>query len=214
MSDPPSLPLSSRGRATRQRLLDAARRVFEERGFIDTRIAHIAREAGVAYGSFYTHFASKEAVFYVVADQLFEEMFAPDGPWDETPRERLEHANRSYWQRYQRNARLMAIVEQVATIDDGFREVRHRHRRTTNDRTAESIRRWQEAGLVPLDVDAEVAAQALGAMVDRTLYLRCVLGEGDPGPAALDTVNLLTVQALGLDQTGSSGATSGTTSGN
>lgn len=201
MTDQPSTPLSSRGRATRQRLLDGARRVFEERGFIDTRIAHIAREAGVAYGSFYTHFPSKEAIFYEVADQLFAEMFVPDGgPSGDTPRERLEAANRTYWERYRQNARLMGIVEQVATIDDEFRQVRQRHRQTANDRTASSIRRWQERGLVAEDVDAPIAAQALGAMVDRMLYLRCVLGEGDAGPAALETVNLLTARALGLDR--------------
>ena len=82
----PSTPLSSRGRATRQRLLTAARDVFEERGFPDTRITHITDAAGVAYGSFYTHFASKEAIFQEVASALFEEMFAPDDAPPATPR--------------------------------------------------------------------------------------------------------------------------------
>jgi AcrR family transcriptional regulator len=198
--EPSQLPLSSRGRATRERLVTAARVVFEERGFIDTRVAHVAREAGVAYGSFYTHFPSKEAIFREVASRLFEEMFAPDdSPRGGTPRERLEHANATYWERYVANAGLMAIVEQVAGFDEEFRAVRHEHRTTTNDRTAASIRHWQERGLVSAELDADVAAQALGAMLDRTLYLRCVLGEGDTGPEALASINLLTTQALGLD---------------
>ena len=196
----PSTPLSSRGRATRQRLLTAARGVFEERGFPDTRVSHIAEAAGVAYGSFYTHFPSKEAIFYEVASQLFEEMFAPDdSPPGGSPRERLEHANRTYWERYRRNARLMGIVEQVAAIDEGFQQVRHRHRQDTTDRMASSIRRWQDQGLVDEALDPAVAAQALGAMLDRTLYLRYVLGEDADGEQALDTLNLLTTRSLGLD---------------
>ncbi|MEU4641445.1 TetR/AcrR family transcriptional regulator [Micromonospora sp. NPDC023814] len=196
----PSLPLSSRGRATRERLLTAARKVFEERGFVDTRIAHIASTAGVAYGSFYTHFPSKEAIFYEVASRLFDEMFATDPSTSRpaSPRERLEQANRNYCARYRENAALMAIVEQVATIDEGFRTLRQSHRRTTTERTARSIRRWQAEGLVSTDLDAYVAAQALGAMVDRTLYLRYVLGESDANDNVVDTLNLLTVQALGL----------------
>lgn len=52
--------------------------MFEERGFPETRVAHITRHAGVAYGSFYTYFPSKEAVFLEVADRLFEEMTRQD----------------------------------------------------------------------------------------------------------------------------------------
>lgn len=197
----PSTPLSSRGRATRQRLLTAARDVFEERGFPDTRITHITDAAGVAYGSFYTHFASKEAIFQEVASTLFEEMFAPDdAPPGDTPRRRLEHANEVYAARYRRNARLMGIVEQVATIDDDFRALRQSQRRATTDRTASSIRRWQQQGAVRTELDAHTAALALGAMLDRTLYLQYVLGEGAAtDEEAIGTLNLLAVQALGLD---------------
>lgn len=146
-----ALPVSSRGRATRERLVRAAREVFEEVGFVDARITHITKTAKVAYGSFYTHFSSKEEIFYEVASRLFEEMFAPDDTTFEgdTPRSRLDHANRVYWERYQQRARMMAIVEQVATIDPDFRDLRQQHRKQTTDRTARSIQHWQEQGLVP-----------------------------------------------------------------
>ena len=196
----PSTPLSSRGRATRVRLLAAARQVFEERGFPDTRINHITAAAGVSYGSFYTHFTSKESIFEEVASALFEEMFASDdAPHGTTPLERIAHANRTYAERYRANARLMGIVEQVATIDAHFRGLRQQHRRTTTDRTSASIRRWQEQGTVPRELDARTAALALGAMLDRTLYLQYVLNEGEATDEDLiGTLNLLTAQALGL----------------
>jgi AcrR family transcriptional regulator len=44
---------------TRERLLDAAARVFERKGYEGATIAQIAREAGVTSGAIYAHYASK-----------------------------------------------------------------------------------------------------------------------------------------------------------
>lgn len=56
-------PVTERGRRTRRKLLDAAKFEFGERGFHEASISGITRRAGVALGSFYTYFASKEAIF-------------------------------------------------------------------------------------------------------------------------------------------------------
>lgn len=59
----PGPPATERGRRTRRKLLDAATVEFGERGFHEASIASITRRAGVALGSFYTYFGSKEAIF-------------------------------------------------------------------------------------------------------------------------------------------------------
>jgi AcrR family transcriptional regulator len=56
-------PRTERGRKTLRLLLDAAAEEFGERGYHEAAIARIAQRAGVAIGSFYTYFDSKEAVF-------------------------------------------------------------------------------------------------------------------------------------------------------
>lgn len=57
--------------ATRQRVLDAARNLFETLGYEETTVRAIAREAGVAVGSVFTTFASKsEILSQVMADRL------------------------------------------------------------------------------------------------------------------------------------------------
>jgi AcrR family transcriptional regulator len=56
-------PRTDRGRRTQQAILDAAAAEFGERGFHDASISGITRRAGVALGSFYTYFDSKDAVF-------------------------------------------------------------------------------------------------------------------------------------------------------
>lgn len=48
--------------ATRAKLLQAAQRCFADRGYVETQIKDIAQAAGVAHGTFYVHFANKEAL--------------------------------------------------------------------------------------------------------------------------------------------------------
>ena len=57
-----SVPPASRAEATRQRLLDAALEVFCEQTYGGARIEQIAERAGVAMGTIYKHFASKQAL--------------------------------------------------------------------------------------------------------------------------------------------------------
>jgi AcrR family transcriptional regulator len=56
-------PKTSRGRKTRQNILDAAEAEFGEKGFHDGSISGITQRAGVALGTFYTYFDSKEAIY-------------------------------------------------------------------------------------------------------------------------------------------------------
>jgi AcrR family transcriptional regulator len=58
----------ARGEATRSQLLAIATRMFAERGYEDTSVEAVLREAGVSRGSLYHHFASKEALFEAVAE--------------------------------------------------------------------------------------------------------------------------------------------------
>lgn len=55
--------------ARREQLLDAAARVFAQRGFEATRMDDIADEAGVAKGLLYKHFPSKDALFEFLVDR-------------------------------------------------------------------------------------------------------------------------------------------------
>ena len=56
-------PRTERGRKTLRRLLEAAAAEFGERGFHEAAITGITQRAGVALGTFYTYFESKEEVF-------------------------------------------------------------------------------------------------------------------------------------------------------
>ncbi|HSR00941.1 MAG TPA: TetR/AcrR family transcriptional regulator [Sphingomicrobium sp.] len=63
-------PRTARGERTLRKILDAARVEFGERGFAESSIVGITQRAGVALGTFYTYFDSKEAVFGAVVRDM------------------------------------------------------------------------------------------------------------------------------------------------
>jgi AcrR family transcriptional regulator len=66
------LPKTRRGRATREKLLHAAEAEFGERGFAEASIASITQRAGVALGTFYVYFESKEEIFRALVSYMGE----------------------------------------------------------------------------------------------------------------------------------------------
>ena len=63
-------PRTARGERTLRKILDAAGEEFGERGFSDSSIVGITQRAGVALGTFYTYFDSKEAVFQALVRDM------------------------------------------------------------------------------------------------------------------------------------------------
>src|SRR5216683_7674628 len=76
----PGRPRRADAARNRQALLAAARRVFERDGFVTARITDIADEAGLAHGSFYSHFRSKEDALAAVFGEVGAEMLHPGPP--------------------------------------------------------------------------------------------------------------------------------------
>ena len=57
----------------RERILSAAERVFARRGFFAARVSEIAKDAGVADGTIYLYFKSKEDVLVRLFDEVMSE---------------------------------------------------------------------------------------------------------------------------------------------
>jgi len=64
------IPKTHRGRETREKLLQAAEAEFGERGYPDASIASITQRAGVALGTFYVYFESKEEIFRALVSYM------------------------------------------------------------------------------------------------------------------------------------------------
>jgi AcrR family transcriptional regulator len=68
MDDPPSDRRERRRIELRERILDAARELFEERGYGATKVTEICDRADVAYGTFFNHFPEKRDVLRQLAE--------------------------------------------------------------------------------------------------------------------------------------------------
>ena len=76
----------------RDRILDAAERVFAQRGFFSAKVADIAKEAGVADGTIYLYFKNKDDLLISLFESRMERVNALLGAAvaaARTPREKL-----------------------------------------------------------------------------------------------------------------------------
>lgn len=59
---------------TRQKLLETAKKLIQEKGLSNTSITEITRQCGVASGTFYTYFKRKEDVVFAISRELYQEV--------------------------------------------------------------------------------------------------------------------------------------------
>jgi AcrR family transcriptional regulator len=150
---------------TRARLLQAARAVIEEGGYAAASVIVIAERAGVAAGTLYRHFASKEElfveVFRAVCDREVEAMQAAAEamPASASHVDRLETVLATFAQRALRRPRLAwaLIAEPVDPLVDAERlAYRERYR----ELTAQALNAGIAAGELP-EQNVELTAAAL-----------------------------------------------------
>ncbi len=98
-----SLPSVGRKDSRRGEILQAAARVFAERGFMAATIRDVAREAEMLSGSLYYHFQSKEQIAEEILEQYWVEIFACT---DEILQSDIDAV-----------AKLAALIEQTLLVD-------------------------------------------------------------------------------------------------
>jgi AcrR family transcriptional regulator len=200
-------PRSRKGVQTRARLVEAAKQVFEETGFLDARISDIAERAGLSHGSFYHYFESKDEIFLEVAEAE-EERFTRDSIIESglldasrgtTILERLQASVRSYLEDYRAEARIMGVIEQVSRYHEPVRAVRFARQQHYLQQAEASIRQLQKQGLADPALDPAIAASALTGMVNRFAEMWLVQGVVDcPFDDGVDQLAHLCLNALRL----------------
>jgi len=150
---------------TRDRLLQVAQELIEDGGYGAASVAAIAERAGVAAGTLYRHFASKEElfveVFRAVCDREVRAMRAAADamPASASHVDRLETVLATFAERALRNPRLAwaLIAEPVDPLVDAER-LAYRERYAAM--TAEGLREGIAAGEIP-DQNVDLTAAAL-----------------------------------------------------
>jgi len=187
-------PRTARGERTMRKILEAARDEFGERGFGESSIVTITQRAGVALGTFYTYFDSKEAVFQAlvrdmstqVRDHVAPELAKAVGSFDGERR-----ALASFLEFARTHRDVYRIIDEAEFVDPAsYRE----HYETTAVRIATRLCAGRDKGELDsalTNEDVDILSWALmGANV--FLGLRyAVWDEADPERVAKVTERLL-----------------------
>jgi AcrR family transcriptional regulator len=66
---------------TKQKLLESAKELFSKKGYYETKISDIVEKSGVAQGTFYLYFKSKEEIFLQLVKALHEDLLEKLGKY-------------------------------------------------------------------------------------------------------------------------------------
>jgi AcrR family transcriptional regulator len=156
---------------TRQRILDAARAAFAERGYVDTPIDDIITRCGVSRGTFYYYFKNKADIFeqlaWMVNKELVEHSRNQLSGGDAF--EKIEAANRGFLESFEKYRDVVRNEWQIATIEPRFAKLLHDLRMQFISRIQRNLERSVVSGEIR-KLDARIAAFALGGMLDWFAY--------------------------------------------
>jgi AcrR family transcriptional regulator len=192
-------PRTERGRKTLRAILDAAAAEFGEKGFHEGSISGITRRAGVALGSFYTYFDSKDAVFRALVRDMSDQVRDRGAPVLRAAPDQLaaERAGlREFLEFVRGHKEIYRIIDEAEFVDpDSFRA----HYTITAERIAQRLAAAAERGEVRRDV-SEVHAWAMMGM-NVFLGLRYgVWGEDRSTDEVADTIADLLARGLAPDR--------------
>jgi TetR/AcrR family fatty acid metabolism transcriptional regulator len=166
-------PATGPGSEKYQRILDAAVEVIAERGYFNSPVSAIAKRAGVADGTIYLYFKSKDDVLRTAIDEAFAKFYhqVEDGFGRLTgPREQLEFLAELHLESYQVN-RSMAVLMQTEMRQSAkfIAEFSHHHLVKYIQVVREVIRRGQQEGIFREDVSDGVVAHCMFGAIDELL---------------------------------------------
>jgi AcrR family transcriptional regulator len=157
-------PRTARGQRTLRKILDAARDEFGERGFADSSIVGITQRAGVALGTFYTYFDSKEVLFQALVRDMSAQVRDHVAPVLKQSADTLEGeraALESFLWFAREHRDVYRIIDEAEFVDArAYRE----HYETTATRIAARLVAGRDRGEIDgnySDEDLEILAWAL-----------------------------------------------------
>src|SRR3954467_14469597 len=149
----------------RQKLLEAARKVFAEKGLGEATARDIVRETDLASGTFYNYFSDKEDAFRALLEEMAQRSRALVRAQRREPgmsvEQRVANAYRAHFewaveeselfQVFRRNAGAIALMPDSGIFEMGIIEL------------FEDLRDWTKAGDLP-SIDLDYLATATVAM--------------------------------------------------
>ena len=178
-------PRTERGRKTLRKLLDAAAQEFAARGFHEASISAITRRAGVALGTFYTYYDSKDAIFRALVRDMSDavgsaarEAIAPDMSALQIERAAL----RAFLKFAASHKEVYRIIDEAEFVDPDSYRAHYEH---IAERIEARLREGGRSGDLRSDLGPAEAWAVMGMNVFLGLRFAIWARSGDPGTDSL-----------------------------
>jgi AcrR family transcriptional regulator len=180
--------------AVRRAILDAARALFVDQGYLNVSIRKIAGRIEYSPAAIYGYYASKDDIFFALAEEGFALFSAMPGRAAADP---LEALRARFWRYYEFSKRypeyfaLMFVDRAVPRISREWERFRFVHDMRAQDGGA--IQRCIEAGVFPAGTDVYAAFHILATAIHGAAVIR--LGGRFCPPDAVDALARDTLEA-------------------
>lgn len=192
---------AEQGRQRKRQLLQVARQLLLEQGYERTSVSSIVRAAGVAQGTFYLYFKSKEQLLphlraEVLADYLavFSRELGRPGPADARLCEGIAEVYRAV-----RRHRPLVRVFRQAQSGEAIELIWLEGRETLAAPLAELLEQGEAEGAFRLD-DPRLAAHLVLALFDNLFYEALEYGKPTTGKQTLLHSSRFLLRALGVGE--------------
>jgi TetR/AcrR family transcriptional regulator, fatty acid metabolism regulator protein len=166
-------PATGPGSEKYQRILDAAVEVIAERGYFSSPVSAIAARAGVADGTIYLYFKSKDEVLRTAIDTTFDHFYRQVEERFKTlhdPREQLEYIAQVHLESHAVNQSMAVLMQTEMRQSARFiEEFSHHHLVKYIQMVREVVRRGQQEGIFRQDVSDGVVAHCMFGAIDELL---------------------------------------------
>ncbi len=192
----------ARGERTRRRLLDSAEAIFAAIGFHDASIVKITEAAGVAQGTFYLYFPSKQEIFDEVVADLNHRVRQAMAEAAAGAPDRLEAERRGFAAFFRFTAEHPALYQVMRQAEFVSPKAYRQHYDRIVEGYLPSLRAAMQSGEIA-PVDPEVLAWTLGA-VGEAIGMRWIVWTGaSQVPAEVfEAMMTLIARMLGRDSSG------------
>lgn len=158
-------PQQERAQQKRNALLESGRALFASRGYDQVTAKDIAAHAGVAVGTFYRYFSDKKQLLMNLVEDRLTDFLAPEIPLH---RAGLPQMVTELLQRHFERVRELGLSQALEGLifrDPEVAEWAASARKRAHQKLQEHLQKIKELGLTRPDLDPDMAAWAILAMV-------------------------------------------------
>jgi TetR/AcrR family transcriptional regulator, fatty acid metabolism regulator protein len=160
----------SKAKTRKDRIMEAALRIFAEKSFQNTTITEISKQAGVSEATIYEYFGTKEDLLFAIPEKISNDAFAESSkvvPYIRDVEGKMRAILMSYIQLYQTNPHYSALVLLQLMSNKRFRQTAaHAAIRRSAHRLLDCIREGIADGTFRKDANAYLIRSLLMGTVE------------------------------------------------